>query len=122
MLEVADDGPGLPEGVGDQIFSRFVRGNGPADLAGDSGTGLGLAIVKAVAVVHGGARRGRRSADWRGAVHGPPAARSSRRSGAPANSLALLYNRAPYVSDRTRHRPARSTPDSASSGNQSGQF
>jgi len=37
-----------------QIFSRFVRGSGPADISGDSGTGLGLAIVKAVASSHGG--------------------------------------------------------------------
>jgi signal transduction histidine kinase len=54
VLEVTDDGPGLPEGVGDQIFARFVRGTGPADLAADSGTGLGLAIVKAVAASHNG--------------------------------------------------------------------
>jgi signal transduction histidine kinase len=53
-LEVSDDGPGLPEGLGEQIFSRFVRGDGPADVSRDSGTGLGLAIVKAVAVSHGG--------------------------------------------------------------------
>jgi len=54
VVEVVDDGPGLPEGIGDQIFSRFVRGNGPADLSADSGTGLGLAIVKAVAASHNG--------------------------------------------------------------------
>jgi two-component system, OmpR family, sensor kinase len=54
VLEVCDDGPGIPEAVGDQIFSRFVRGGGPADLTADSGTGLGLAIVKAVAGSHGG--------------------------------------------------------------------
>jgi signal transduction histidine kinase len=54
VLEVSDNGPGLPEGVGDQIFARFVRGNGPGDLAADSGTGLGLAIVKAVATSHNG--------------------------------------------------------------------
>ena len=54
VLEVADDGPGLPAGFGDQIFARFVRGGGPADLAADSGTGLGLAIVRAVAASHGG--------------------------------------------------------------------
>jgi two-component system, OmpR family, sensor kinase len=54
VLEVSDDGPGLPAGMEDQVFSRFVRGNGPADLAADSGTGLGLAIVKAVATSHGG--------------------------------------------------------------------
>jgi signal transduction histidine kinase len=54
VLEVVDDGPGLPPGSGDQIFARFVRGGGPADLVRDSGTGLGLAIVKAVAASHGG--------------------------------------------------------------------
>ena len=54
VVEVTDDGPGLPDGVGEQIFSRFVRGNGPADRNSDSGTGLGLAIVKAVAASHGG--------------------------------------------------------------------
>jgi two-component system OmpR family sensor kinase len=54
VLEVSDDGPGIPAGMEGQIFSRFVRGDGPADVAGDSGTGLGLAIVKAVATSHGG--------------------------------------------------------------------
>src|SRR3712207_2131174 len=42
VLQVADDGPGLPQGMEEQVFSRFVRGGGPADLALDSGTGLGL--------------------------------------------------------------------------------
>jgi signal transduction histidine kinase len=54
VLEVTDDGPGLPAEVGDEIFTRFVRVDGPADLAADSGTGLGLAIVKAVADSHDG--------------------------------------------------------------------
>lgn len=54
VVEVTDEGPGIPEGLGDQIFSRFVRGSGPADLSRGSGTGLGLAIVKAVATAHGG--------------------------------------------------------------------
>ena len=54
VLEVSDDGPGIPPGMDEQIFSRFVRGTGPADVAGNSGTGLGLAIVKAVATSHGG--------------------------------------------------------------------
>ncbi|MFN2629116.1 MAG: sensor histidine kinase, partial [Gaiellaceae bacterium] len=49
VLAVADDGPGIPEGMDEQIFARFVRGSGPADLAPDGGTGLGLAIVAAVA-------------------------------------------------------------------------
>jgi two-component system, OmpR family, sensor kinase len=54
VVEVADDGPGIPAPMRAQIFDRFVRGNGPADTAGGPGTGLGLAIVSAVAHSHGG--------------------------------------------------------------------
>ncbi|MGH2992794.1 MAG: sensor histidine kinase [Solirubrobacterales bacterium] len=54
VLEVSDDGPGLPKGLEDDVFGRFVRGPGPADAAGGDGTGLGLAIVEAVATSHGG--------------------------------------------------------------------
>ncbi len=53
-LEVADDGPGIPGEMREQIFERFVRGAGPADTAKGGGTGLGLAIVRAVAESHGG--------------------------------------------------------------------
>jgi two-component system, OmpR family, sensor kinase len=54
VLEVTDDGPGIPQDQRDQVFSRFARLAGPADLTPDSGTGLGLAIVQAVARSHGG--------------------------------------------------------------------
>ena len=54
VLEVSDDGPGIPPQLGEQIFERFVRGGGPADTAGGGGSGLGLAIVRAVATSHGG--------------------------------------------------------------------
>jgi len=54
VVEVADDGPGIPAAMREQIFDRFVRGEGPADTAAGPGTGLGLAIVSAVAVSHGG--------------------------------------------------------------------
>jgi signal transduction histidine kinase len=59
---VADDGPGLPEGLGQQVFERFVRGSGPADRSPQGGTGLGLAIVRAVAGSHGGEVTAGRSA------------------------------------------------------------
>jgi len=61
VLQVDDDGPGLPDGAAETVFSRFVRGGGPADLAASSGTGLGLAIVRAVAESHGGDVRAERS-------------------------------------------------------------
>jgi len=54
VVEVADDGPGVPPQLREQIFNRFVRGDGPADTAVSGGSGLGLAIVKAVATSHGG--------------------------------------------------------------------
>jgi two-component system OmpR family sensor kinase len=54
VVEVADDGPGIPKAMRTQIFDRFVRGEGPSDTARGAGTGLGLAIVSAVAASHGG--------------------------------------------------------------------
>jgi two-component system, OmpR family, sensor kinase len=54
VLEVADDGPGIPAEQRSQIFDRFVRGEGPADVAAGPGTGLGLAIVRSVVDSHKG--------------------------------------------------------------------
>jgi two-component system, OmpR family, sensor kinase len=54
VVEVADDGPGVPAELREEIFDRFVRGDGPADTAISGGSGLGLAIVSAVARSHGG--------------------------------------------------------------------
>ena len=54
VVEVVDDGPGVPVKLREQIFERFVHGEGPADTAIGAGSGLGLAIVNAVAKSHGG--------------------------------------------------------------------
>ncbi|HEU4905888.1 MAG TPA: HAMP domain-containing sensor histidine kinase, partial [Solirubrobacterales bacterium] len=54
VVEVADDGPGVPPELREQVFERFVRGEGSADTAVSGGSGLGLAIVNAVAGSHGG--------------------------------------------------------------------
>ena len=53
IIEVSDEGPGVPEEMRDQIFDRFVRGDGDRGTPG-SGSGLGLAIVRAVAESVGG--------------------------------------------------------------------
>jgi signal transduction histidine kinase len=49
VLEVIDNGPGIPREDRDRVFDRFYRRAG----AQESGTGLGLAIVKAIAERHG---------------------------------------------------------------------
>ncbi len=50
VLVVQDAGPGIPGGLEQRVFERFVRGG----RDGGRGSGLGLAIVRAVAVSHGG--------------------------------------------------------------------
>src|SRR3954462_10571282 len=53
VIEVSDEGPGVPDEMRAQIFDRFVRGDGDRARTG-SGSGLGLAIVRAVAESLGG--------------------------------------------------------------------
>ncbi|WP_336084172.1 HAMP domain-containing sensor histidine kinase [Nocardia sp. SSK8] len=50
VLEIADDGPGIPESDRATVFDRFTRG-GRTD---GGGTGLGLAIARWVVDLHGG--------------------------------------------------------------------
>lgn len=61
LVDVADDGPGIPTALLPHVFERFARGdasrtrapNAPNAPNADS-TGLGLAIVQAVVTAHGG--------------------------------------------------------------------
>ncbi|MEA2717060.1 MAG: two-component system, OmpR family, sensor kinase [Actinomycetota bacterium] len=56
LLEVSDDGPGLPPDVADKVFERFYRVDKARSRA-TGGVGLGLSIVAAVAEAHGGSAR-----------------------------------------------------------------
>ncbi len=47
VLEVEDDGPGIPQAERERVFERFYRSNTQA-----SGTGLGLAIVGEICRAH----------------------------------------------------------------------
>ena len=51
LIEVADNGPGIPEPDRQRVIERFVR---LEKSRSESGSGLGLSLVNAVARLHGG--------------------------------------------------------------------
>jgi signal transduction histidine kinase len=55
VLQVTDDGPGIPRERWETVFERF-RGSATAEAVNsrDGGTGLGLAIARWAVVLHGG--------------------------------------------------------------------
>lgn len=52
IIEVADNGAGIPDELKNMIFSPFVRGD--TSRSSEGGTGLGLAIAKKIVEGHGG--------------------------------------------------------------------
>jgi PAS domain S-box-containing protein len=53
LIEVSDNGIGVPEAELDELFTRFFRSSTATENA-IPGTGLGLVIAKAIAEAHGG--------------------------------------------------------------------
>lgn len=71
LLEVEDDGPGIPPVQRARVFERFVR---LAPEGGATGSGLGLAIVRDIARLHGARAELGEGADGKGArftIHFP---------------------------------------------------
>ncbi len=52
VIEVADDGPGIPAQLIERLFDPFLRGPSRADTP--RGTGLGLAVARGLVEAHGG--------------------------------------------------------------------
>ncbi len=53
VVEVRDDGPGIPDAEVDRVFERFYRADS-ARASRDGGAGLGLAIAQWIVGLHGG--------------------------------------------------------------------
>jgi two-component system OmpR family sensor kinase len=70
VVEVADTGPGIPEGEQAYVWNELYRGTG---ARGISGSGLGLALVRSIVQRHGGkvTLRSRRGQGTVFAIHLP---------------------------------------------------
>jgi signal transduction histidine kinase len=53
LIEVSDDGPGIPTAEVERVFERFYRSD-RARATDDGGSGLGLAIARWIVELHGG--------------------------------------------------------------------
>lgn len=54
QIDVADDGPGIPDAQKESVFEPFVRGEISRTIGSHSGFGLGLSIVRSLVERHGG--------------------------------------------------------------------
>jgi len=56
VIEVADEGPGIPADEAERVFERFYRPD-PSRAAPSGGAGLGLSIARWIVDLHGGSIR-----------------------------------------------------------------
>ena len=91
VLEVADDGPGIPTALRERVFEPYFTTKDPS---ADRGTGLGLATVLGIVEGHGGAIEIDGGLDGRGTTMRVtlPAAGAARRS-APPSRLKREFDR-----------------------------
>jgi two-component system phosphate regulon sensor histidine kinase PhoR len=67
LIEVEDDGPGVPERERERVFEEFYRGDESLSSS-IQGTGIGLALCRRIAIAHGGRVEVLRSRDLGGAL------------------------------------------------------
>ena len=114
--------PGSPTGIGDQIFARFVRGDGPGGPRADSGHRARAGDRQGGRDLARRRGRGRALARRRSAVQScAPAARRAERSH-PLPRLRRSFSgplhRRLLLVLRTRHRPSRRPPTKSPTGSQ----
>ncbi len=89
VVQVADEGPGIPRDAAEHVFERFYRGD-PARGRDAGGSGLGLAIVAAIAEAHGGTVSLSSNGSGRGAVFTITLPAASTAPAVPADAVAQV--------------------------------
>jgi len=111
VLEVSDDGIGMPADLVPRVFDAFVQGEHDLDRA-RGGLGLGLTLVRRLAELHGGDAQAASAGPGRGskftvrlpAIEAPPAPVSTNRFVARAAAREILIvEDNPDAGDSLRH-------------------
>ncbi len=69
VISVIDDGHGIPEGMGANLFDKFIQLDRPKGGAGYKGTGLGLAICREIMSINHGRIWADNVKDWGAGFH-----------------------------------------------------
>jgi signal transduction histidine kinase/CheY-like chemotaxis protein len=104
VIEVGDNGIGLPAGAGDSVFEMFAQHSADSDRA-EGGLGIGLALVRGLVRLHGGSVTARSEGPGKGScftVRLPIAAQEAGAEAAPAPAAPLRSRRRILVADDNR--------------------
>ncbi|HVY46895.1 MAG TPA: hybrid sensor histidine kinase/response regulator [Minicystis sp.] len=88
LVDVEDDGCGIPPEMIDRVFEPFVQVDSSIDRA-QGGLGVGLALVKGLVVLHGGSVEARSEGIGRGCIMTVRLPLANRAAASPADTAAL---------------------------------